>query len=65
MDKDIFNPNNPSYMPDLPKEPELCGLCGNDEAEDLWLTTIGKVYVCAFCLNYNLSEDTLILIEKL
>jgi hypothetical protein len=27
MDADTFNPNNPCYMKDLPKEPEACDLC--------------------------------------
>lgn len=48
-------------------EPEVfeCGLCNDkfDTELDTWVTTLGTCNVCVYCLDYNLKEDTHILIE--
>jgi len=52
---------------DYKTEPELfeCGLCNDkfDTELDVWVTTLGTCHVCVHCLDYNLKEDTNILIE--
>jgi hypothetical protein len=65
MDENTFRANNPIYIDDLPPEPEICGACDNEEATDYWLTSIGRIYLCATCLDWHLANDTNFLIEKL
>ena len=64
---EISNITDPRYLSDAPKEPEVfeCGLCNelSDTELDTWVTTLGTCNVCVYCLDYNLKEDTHILIE--
>lgn len=67
-DKDIHDPRNPVYLPDLPKEPEepkKCQCCDEDEAIEFWLTSLGRKWICQYCLDYNLENETHFLIQKL
>ena len=61
------NITDPRYLSDAPKEPEVfeCGLCNELSATDLdtWVTNLGTLKVCSLCLDFNLKEDTHILIE--
>lgn len=65
--KDLYNPNNPAYLEDAPKEIEMhqCGLCEDyfEQELDTWVTTLGACKVCAYCTEYNLQNETHILIE--
>ena len=64
---EISNITDPRYLSDAPKVPEVfeCGLCNDkfDTELDTWVTTLGTLKVCVHCLDYNLKEDTHILIE--
>lgn len=65
MNADLHNPNNPVYMSDLPKDPEICRCCQENEATDFWLTMSGRMYVCGGCIDFHISEDNKFLIEKI
>ena len=60
-----IDPRYDDYKPQ--PEPTLfeCGLCNDkfDTELDTWVTTLGTCKVCVWCLDYNLKEDTHILIE--
>ena len=60
-----IDPRYDDYKPQ--PDPELfeCGLCNDkfDTDLDTWVTNLGTLKVCAYCLDYNLKEDTHILIE--
>lgn len=64
---EISNITDPRYLSHAPKEQEVfeCGLCNDkfDTDLDTWVTTLGTLKVCAYCFDYNLKEDTHILIE--
>ena len=56
---------DPRYTTDPPEEPTICGACQESEATDYWLTTLGRMYLCGYCLDFHLKEDTRFLLEKL
>lgn len=58
-------PIDPRYTTDPPEEPTICQCCDEEEATDLWKTTLGKKWICGYCLDFHLKEDTHFLIERL
>jgi hypothetical protein len=68
-DKDLFDPRNPSYTKDSPKEPEVfkCGLCDEKFEDKLekWNTKSGVMSVCGFCIKEGVNDNYTILIEPL
>ena len=65
MKSDKHGETDPRYMQDLEPEKETCGACEEEEATDYWLTTLGRMYLCGYCLDFHLKEDTHFLIERL
>jgi len=63
----ISNITDPRYLEDAPKEIEMhqCGLCEDYFETELntWVTTLGTLKACAYCTDYNLQNETHILIE--
>lgn len=51
----------------IPDSECVCGLCGEkkDVVLDIFLTTLDVKRVCVDCIEYNMKEDTDILIKKL
>ncbi len=65
MNADLHNPNNPVYMPDLPKvvEPVMCQCCQTEEATQYWLTLNGRLRMCDWCVNSPDKDDGFLIEE--
>lgn len=53
---------DPRFMVDDEPEAEICQCCDEQEAFEKHETRNGRIWMCAFCLDWHMKNDTKFLI---